>query len=63
MTARKPQQLRAHRRGAIEMDTLVIWIILFVFLILILAFLFMLRSNGEGQLGGLCANTGGLVGC
>jgi len=52
-----------HRKAGIEINTLVIWIILLVFLALILFIIIVSRDKGASMIGGLCDKSGGLFGC
>jgi len=62
-SATKQPTLSLLRRGSIEINTLIIWIILLVFLVLVILIIVAVRTNGFGLLSSLCSKTGGAVGC
>lgn len=52
--ARKPRPRKSRHNGSIEVNTLIIWVILLVFLALALLVALAVHNKGEGILGGLC---------
>lgn len=51
------------RKGELEMNTLIIWILLLIFLILVVVIIIKVKGSGSEEVGGLCSKTGGLFGC
>jgi hypothetical protein len=61
--AKKQLRLVSHRKGSIEVHTLVTWIILLVFLVLVLTIVAVAKNDSANILGKLCEKTGGFIGC
>ncbi len=54
-----PKRSRSGKKGSLEINTLVIWVILLVFLALVLIIILAIKTKGDGIIAGTC----GLLGC